>query len=383
METSELLSIISNGEDSRHQFKADVNNIDSFAAELVAFSNTHGGIILVGVNDDGSFSGLNKENISRLNQLISNAASQIVRPPIHLITENITLPEGIVMVITVAPGISKPYMDNKGQTWVKKGADKRKVTAREEMQRLFQESALIHADELSVSGTSITDLDRAYFAEFFERIIGESLEKQDMSLTQLLENMNLMTADKLNICCTLLFSQYPQHKLPIFIVKAVALQGNDIAEQEYLDSQDINGKMADIFQKSMNFLLSHLRHQQKSQSFNSIGQPEIPRIVLEELLANALIHRDYFISSAIRLFVFPDRIEIISPGHLPNHLTVENIKLGNSNIRNPILASFATRVLPYRGLGSGIIRALKAWHNITFIDDREGNQFKAIIYRVL
>ncbi len=76
-------------------------------------------------------------------------------------------------------------------------------------------------------------------------------------------------------------------------------------------------------------------------------------------------------------------MEIISPGHLPNNLTVENIKSGNSNIRNPILASFATKILPYRGLGSGITRALKAYPDIHFEDDRDGNLFKVIIPRVV
>ena len=62
-------------------------------------------------------------------------------------------------------------------------------------------------------------------------------------------------------------------------------------------------------------------------------------------------------------------------------LTIENIKRGNSNIRNPILASYATKILPYRGLGSGIIRALRAYSDIEFEDDHDGNQFKAIIKR--
>ena len=75
-----------------------------------------------------------------------------------------------------------------------------------------------------------------------------------------------------------------------------------------------------------------------------------------------------------------NRIEIISPGHLPNNLTIENIKYGNSNIRNPILASFATKILPYRGLGNGIRRALKAYPQIDFVDDREANLFKVILF---
>jgi len=99
------------------------------------------------------------------------------------------------------------------------------------------------------------------------------------------------------------------------------------------------------------------------------------------LLVNALIHRDYFISSPIKIFIFKNRIEIISPGHLPNNLTVENIKNGNSNIRNPILSSFATKILPYRGIGTGVQRALTEYPDIDFENDLDGNQFKVIIER--
>jgi len=109
--------------------------------------------------------------------------------------------------------------------------------------------------------------------------------------------------------------------------------------------------------------------------------PEIPRIALEELLANALIHRDYFIRAAVRVPVFADRVEIISPGHLPHNLTVENIRAGNSTARNPILASFAVKLLPYRGLGSGLSRVLRAWPQTEPIDDPTGNLFKAIMAR--
>jgi predicted HTH transcriptional regulator len=103
--------------------------------------------------------------------------------------------------------------------------------------------------------------------------------------------------------------------------------------------------------------------------------------VIEELLVNALIHRDYFISAPIRLFIFRDRIELISPGHLPNHLTIEQVRCGLSNMRNPLLATHATHILPYRGLGTGIPRVLESYNAVEFTDDREANQFKVVIKR--
>jgi ATP-dependent DNA helicase RecG len=381
METSQLLEIIARGEDGKHQFKANFTNANSLAAEIVAFSNSGGGMIFIGVSDNGSFAGLTREDMGRLNQLVSNAASQLVRPPVNPQTENISMAEGLVMLVSVPDGVSKPYMDNSAAIWVKSGSDKRKVTSREEIQRLYQSAGLIHGDEIPANGLTTADLDSDYFKDFFQKNVGESVEAQDLPLPVLMENMNLMKDGVMNISGALLFAKNPSYRLPVFIVKAVSYPGNEINEEKYSDSQDIPGKISDIFHKSMSFILGNIKHIQRDQSINAPGEPEIPRIVFEELVANALIHRDYFVSAPVRIFVFEDRVEIVSPGHLPNNLTIENIKNGNSNIRNPILASFATKILPYRGLGSGIIRALKAYPNIKFVDDRDGNLFKAIIMR--
>ena len=113
------------------------------------------------------------------------------------------------------------------------------------------------------------------------------------------------------------------------------------------------------------------------------GVSEVPEAVFEEPLVNALVHRDYLVSAPIRIFIFDDRIEIISPGHLPDNLTVEKIRQGNSIIRNPILVSYVAKgLLPYHGLGSGIKRALEKWQYIDFIDDRDGCLFTATVRRL-
>jgi ATP-dependent DNA helicase RecG len=379
METSELIEILSRLEDSRNQFKENFNNVDSLAAEIVALSNSGGGKIFIGVANDGNVTGLTKQDVDRLNQLISNASSQSIKPPVNPITENVAHPEGLVLVISVPDGISKPYMDNKGAIWVKSAGDKRKVTSREEIQRMFQTAGLIHGDEIPANGLTVADIDMQFFSEFFQKEFGEALDNQDNSLQNILENMNLSKSSNLNIAGALLFAKQAYFRLPAFIVKAVAYPGNDIDEANYIDNRDIVGKLSDIFQQTISFITINLRHGQAEKSVNSTGDLIIPKIVFEELIANALIHRDYFITSPIRIFIFENRIEIISPGHLPNNLTIKNIKAGNSNIRNPVLASFATKLLPYRGLGNGIRRALKAYPNIEFIDDRDNNLFIVIV----
>jgi ATP-dependent DNA helicase RecG len=169
---------------------------------------------------------------------------------------------------------------------------------------------------------------------------------------------------------------------PLFIVKAIRYPGNAIHSTEYLDTEDFSGTLGKIFEDSLAFIMRNLHKAQSGQGVNSPGIPEIPASVFEELLVNALIHRDYLVNATIRLFIFDDRIEIISPGHLPNNLTVEKIRSGISNIRNPILVSYAAKgLLPYKGLGSGIKRALDDWPDISFTDDREGSMFIATVHR--
>jgi ATP-dependent DNA helicase RecG len=381
LETVELLEIAGRGEDSRHQFKADVTNAASLGSEFVAFSNSGGGQVFIGVNDDGDIAPLDAAAVHRLNQLIGNAATEHVRPAINPATENVSVAGGVVIVATIADGMAKPYMDNTGVIWVKSGSDKRRVTAREEMQRMFQAAQLVHADETPVQGTSIADIDLDYFRRFYSSRYEQDLDEQELSLAQVLTNMRLLSNGVLTVTGALLFAREPQNFLPVCQIKAVCYPGDDIHATTYLDSVDILGKLQAQFDDALGFVVRNLHRDQGGQGVNTTGELEIPRIVLEELLVNALIHRDYFVSAPVRIFVFDDRVEIISPGHLPNNLTVANIRAGNSNMRNPILSSFATKLLPYRGLGNGILRALREYPTIDFIDDKEGNLFRAVIRR--
>ncbi|MCD4818400.1 MAG: putative DNA binding domain-containing protein [Candidatus Cloacimonetes bacterium] len=380
METSELIEIIARDEDSKHQFKANVTNETSLGIEMIAFSNSLGGMIIIGASDDGTISGLTREDMGRLNLMVSNAGSQQIKPPINPITENIYLEDGLVMIVHIPQGISKPYMDKNGVIWVKSGANKQKATSREEIQRMYQSAGLIHGDEIPVSNMTVADIDEKSFAEFYEKQFEESFEEQNLPLKQLFKNLNLCNNDySINVAGSLLFGKNNKYLLPAFIVKCVTYPKADIDEDNYWDSQDISGTLKRVFDDTIGFVLRNVKRVQNDKNINSLGELEIPKIVFEEIITNALIHRDYFISAPIRIFIFNNRIEIISPGHLPNNLTIENIKSGNSNIRNPILASFATKILPYRGLGNGIRRALSAYKNIEFIEDRDGNIFKVLI----
>ena len=142
-----------------------------------------------------------------------------------------------------------------------------------------------------------------------------------------------------------MFTEHPEWIVPQFVVKAIRYPGNKIHSTDYVDTEDFSGPLRTIFENSHAFIMRNLHKVQAGQGVNAPGIAEISPVVFEELLVNALIHRDYLVSAAIRIFIFDNRIEIISPGHLPNNLTVEKIKAGNSNIRNPILVSYAAKGL--------------------------------------
>ena len=379
----DLKTAIALGEDSRRQFKQDVSNADSLAAEMAAFANSEGGTIFIGVTDEGTLPGLDKADVARVNQLISNAASQNVRSPLTVQSANVAVGKGrVVIALTVPKGLDKPYFDRNGIIWLKNGADKRRVNSKEELRRLFQFSDQFHADQLPTQA-GIEKLDKLRFRDFLRQAYNQDFPDSLPEQMRLLQNMGLATEDgMLNLAGVLLFAERPEWIKPLFIVKAIRYPGNSVHSTDYLDAEDFSGTLPRIFEGSLAFIMRNLRKVQSGQGVNAPGLPEIPPSVFEELLVNALVHRDYLVNASIRLFIFDDRIEIISPGHLPNNLTVEKIRSGISNIRNPILVSYAAKgLLPYRGLGSGIKRALAEWPEISFTDDRDGSMFIATVRR--
>ncbi len=383
MDLSELLAQVALGEDSRRQFKRDVRSPDALAAEMAAFANSEGGVILLGVAEDGALPGLSHADLLRLNQMISNVASQHIRSPLTVQTENVELENGrLVIVLTVPKGIDKPYFDRSGVIWLKCAADKRRVNSKEELRPLFQSVDQFHADALPTRA-GIDNLDKLRFRDFLRDVYHQALPESAAEQTRLMQNMNLATDDGvLNLAGVLLFAERPEWIKPQFVVKAIRYPGNAVHASEYLDSEDFAGSLPAIFAGAMGFVMRNLRKVQAGQGVNAPGTPEIPPMVFEELLVNALAHRDYLVTAPIRLFVLDDRVEIISPGHLPNSLTVAKIRTGNSVIRNPILVSYIAKgLLPYRGLGSGIKRVLDDWPDIDLVDDREGCLFTATVHR--
>lgn len=378
MDTVDILAIAARGQDDKHQFTPNFADADSLAADLVAFSNSEGGMVLIGVNRDGTLSGLSRDDMDRLNRLVAYAAER-VKPPIHPRTESVSALGVLVLVVHVLDSTSKPHTDSARIIWVKDGSSKRELTCREELQIMYQASEVLHGEETPATGLTVADVDVGYLNLFLHRNFVKVIDAQSTPLSTILRNMHLIKGDALSISGALLFARTPQLKLPEFIVKAAAYAGTEIDAGRCIESRDISGKIADMFYKSMGFVLAYLSAGERMGGDNASDKPLIPQAALEELIANALLHRDYFITAPIWICMFSNRVEIISPGHLHRNLTIENITHGVSCPRNPILVSFATKLLPYSGIENGIIRALKMHPFIEFKDHREADSFQVTI----
>jgi len=378
MNADELLKIINCGESSKVQFKEKMPNPDSFAHELIAFSNSGGGKIIFGVNDKtGELHGFSFSEIQQLNQQSVNIASQKVYPPVYIKTETYTINDNKLVVMEIEEGLSKPYKDSNGIIYVKNGADKRKVTSNDEIARLLGSRNLM-ADETEIFDAGIKDIDIRLFSEYFKKEFEVSHEEKGLSLEEALYVKKVMRNGHVTLAGLLFFGNTPQAFRPAFSIKAVMFAGNDISDNNYRSKpEDLSGIIPELFKQGMLYVKSCIKYLQNGQGFNSHGVPEVSIIALEEVLQNALIHRDYFKNSPIRLLVFDNRIEIISPGKLPNSLTVEDIKYGNPVIRNNQITMFASRTMPYSGLGSGLRRALANQPDLELLNDVEGEQFIA------
>ena len=353
---------------------------------MIAFANTKGGVILFGVEDKcGKLVGLSYDEIQVISRELGNAANEQVRPTIYIETEVVRVEEKHFLICSVEEGKNKPYKNLNGEIWVKQGADKRRITENSEILALFQDSGSYQPDAAGVNGTTFDDLDRYAIDDYLQKVYATTLDGFGGKAEQVLKNIHILNHHSVpTLAGYLLFGKHPEYNCPTWMVKAVSFFGNDLAGTQYRDSKEILGNMPQLYNKSMAFLKANLHNvQEEGASFNTLGKLEIAEEVLEEVIQNALVHRDLLRPAPIRLFVFDNKVEVINPGALAGGLTEEDIRNGKTYQRNPYMATFATNALYYKGIGSGIVRILAEYPEIQLENDASAKEFKVIIKRII
>ena len=391
---TELLESISNGESSGVEFKRDVLQNHELAKELVAFSNLDGGMMVLGVDDDGRIAGLTRD---RLEEWVMTACRDKIRPGIIPFFETVrdVQPGVNVAIVRVPRGFSvhSRWHNNRHTYYIRVGTQSREPTP-EELSRLFQQRGTFRAELRPVSGSTIDDLDRRRLKDYFVRVRQQDVpaDGDEAGWRTLLVNTEVMVEEGTTLSGMLLFGITPNRFLPQAGIDAAAFPG---LEKDYAarERRALRGPMTPLMDRRGAVLEAGLvdqalefvrRNTAMTASLEGgarrFERPAYPDEAVREAVVNALVHRDYLLANTdVELAAYWDRLEIISPGRLPNGITPERMRAGTRAARNQLLKDVMRDYgyLEHMGMGvpRKIVRGMRE-HNETDPDlVEEGERF--------
>ena len=377
MNRAELAELIRNGENSGVEFKRDDVQPERLAAEIAALLNLEGGHILLGVEDDGAVTGLVRESVEAW---VMEVVRIHVRPAMIPYWEMIEWEEGTVIGIITLPadGPDKPYKAKRGTAWMTKvrvGSTTRDATDEEEA-RLYQQSGRLSYDRRPVSGSTLVNLDRRRLTDYFRNVRRQECpdETDEEGWQRLLINTDLMTEHNdltiPTVAGILFFGQRPNRYLPQVGITAVAYQGTekDYDAQErsvlqgpvvsLLDSNE-NVVEAGVIDQAIDFLERNTRREAHIEGARRVERTVYPPDAVREAVVNAVAHRDYSIAVRdIELSIYTDRLEVVSPGRLPNTVTIDRMRAGYRASRNELLKEVLRDYRYIEATGLGIPRKI-------------------------
>ena len=386
---TELVEIIHNGENSGVEFKRDDVHADSLAKEITAFLNLEGGYILLGIEDDSTVSGLTRDS-SEAEEWVMNICRDNIQPAIIPFWEVLRWDEqktiGIIELSADSP--DKPYKARRGSAWmtfVRVGSTSREAT-REEEARLYQASHMMRYDIRPVSRTGLEQLDRPRIENYFRDVLSQGVpsSEDDESWTEILLNTDLLIEEGDRIMASagglLLLGEKPNRYLPQAGITATAYKG---LEKEYatVDEEIIRGPLVSILSKrgrtvkkgvidqAVDFVSRNMGSTAWLEGGRRRRKKAYPIEAVRETIVNAVAHRDYTITvTDIEISLYEDRLEVISPGRLPNGVTVQKMKQGYRAARNELLKEILRDYgyVEHRGMGvrNRIIQSMRE-HNDT------------------
>ena len=363
-------AIIAGGKNAKTEFKRDDRNLrpERLACEIVAFANMNGGMIVIGAEDDGAVSGMTRRNLQAW--LMDTVIGRYVDPQIVPDYDEFVLDGKQIAVVTVPAGSAKPYavrQQERTDYYIRLG-DTVQRAGREQMARLFQSGGLVSVENMPVHGSSFADLDMRRLEDYFLAVLGEEAVA-DWQRTLL--NRELLVADEwrpeVRNCShagVVLFAREPRRRMPQAGIRLLVFPGTDMDYDANLDEVlDIpfvglkERREREFIEQSLpNRVLSYLQahiSRERLEGMRRLRHWDYPTEVIRELLVNAFAHRDWTRQTDVQLTIFADRLEVHSPGALPNGVTVEKAKDGlrvprNSNIVN-ILRDYD--FMEHRGMG--------------------------------
>ena len=340
-----LLTQIALGEDNRVEFKEAVFDggrvrgprRERFANELTAFGNTLGGALIFSVSDAGEVCSMNREEMDALESYISEICEDRIRPPLRFTTQRLALPDGRSTLIVDVPQSALVHKGPGGYL-SRQGSSVREL-APEALRSLFQQrgrSGQLGPDEEIVPGTGVNTLDAALVDRFISSRTSQADETQLTKLGLIREDDSGVL--RATVAGVLLCTERPREHISGAAVEAVRYSGTVPGRATQLDAATITGPLDAQIRDAVAFA----RRNTQVAARKASGRVEIPQFhprAVFEAVINAVVHRDYSIADAkVRLFLFDDRLELYSPGALPNTLPIDAMRQRQAT-RNETLAS--------------------------------------------
>ena len=406
MNKTDLIELIRNGESSGVEFKHSDVRPERLATEIAALLNLEGGHILLGVEDDGSVSGLTREPI-KVEEWVMETARTHIRPATIPYWETVDWGEGKTVGIVSLPSdaLDKPYKAKRGKAWetfVRVGSTSREAS-RDEEGRLYQSARIMRYDIKPVLETGLEELDLDRIGNYF-RVI----QKRDVPTAQNTEEWRrvLVSIDLLaeaagttvgTVAGLLLFGKNPNRRLPQSGITAVAFP-EDEKEYNTVDEELIRGPLVSmlsakkrvvdkgVIDRAVDFVARNIGSVAWLDGGRRRRKKSLPRAAIRETIVNAVSHRDYTLTGTdIEVSLYRDRLEVISPGRLPNGVTIEKMKEGLRAARNELLKEILRDYgyVDHFGMGvrNRIIRAMRD-HNGTEPDlIEEENRFTVRLWK--
>ena len=355
-----IQQLIQQGENVNIELKNAAVRAESLAREIVSLSNTLGGVILIGIEDNGEVTGITRENVE---EWVANISRNNMIPSTQPTISQVTIDNKKIYHIPVEKGQHKPYQTTDGRFWVRVGSTNRQAT-KEELSRLFQEAGLVHYDISPVARTSRKSLDdqklHDYFHTYYQLPFHElSAQEQE----QILRNTDILQENDGELQCSvgglLIFGKEPQRYLPQSNITFAVFKGKELTD-ELIDKKELKGTLPELIDQAAALAKVFIPVSSTVEGVKREEKQLISSKTLREAIVNAVCHRDYSLyQRRNQIYIFSNRIEIRSAGKLPNTLTLEKIKYGNSAARNPFLLQYLDNMRFIDGLGRGIPSIIK------------------------
>lgn len=351
-----IKNLIKKKESENLEFKSSLSGLKEIIRTISAFANTKGGKIIIGVSDSGNILGIDvgKDTIERLSNQISQNTDPKIYPQISI--EKIKDKYLVSVEIKesfdhLALAYGRPYK-RVGKTTIKMDKD--------EYERLIVDKhrSRLQFDTQICRKATMKEIDKEKLKWFLRRAKEERNYdiNPETSVKEALHRLNLIQNGKPTNVAILLFAKDPQKFFPQTKIKAGRLKG--INGLDFIDMKTLEGTIPELREKAMKFIMNHINHGVFFDNNRRYDKWEYPLRAIEEILNNALAHRDYFSNAEIQLSIYDDRIEIWNPGELPKPLTPRDLKTKHKSIpRNKLLADklFLIKFIEQWGKGTNRI----------------------------